>query len=134
MPRNPHNLIEEEDKHLKSDLGQDYGQICEILAIAEKHYFNKRANTLKTAHPLAVQVHLDSGVAWGVLVVRRPEECADLIRTILTNQLSFEIVRELGVTELREEKTECPYRVVTQDPKLTNSFWNFYLTRDTLEE
>jgi len=134
ISRRTFNLLEDEDKVLKSELGRDYEEICQILAVAEKHYFNKRADTLKRSHPLAVQVHLDSGVAWGVLVVRNGKHCAELIRKILMNQMSFNIVHELGATQLSEEKTGCPYRVVTDNAKLTNSFWNFYLTPDTFRE
>lgn len=32
-----------------------------------------------------------------------------------------------GVTVLEEKISSSPYRVVTNDEKLTNSFWNFYL-------
>ncbi len=30
---------------------------------------------------------------------------------------------------LIENISKCPYRVVTKDIKLTNSFWNFYLNK-----
>ena len=38
-------------------------------------------------------------------------------------------VNENGVeyTYLQEKLSDCIYRVITGDPVLTNSFWNFYL-------
>lgn len=113
----------------KSDV---FPSICQILAIAEYHNFERRAEILTKYHPLAVQVDLKSGVANGVLVVRHAEECAKLLYQILTNSMEFTIKhvgeKGKGFTELEEKVSGCPFRVVTDDEKLTNSFWNFYLT------
>ena len=125
------NLFEPEEADLKSSLGDDYSQICGVLAIAEKHYFDKRARTLRESHPLAIQVHLETGVANGVLVVRNAMQCANLLYNLLINDNRFRIRRNQGMTELIEMISGCPYRVVTEDLKLRNSFWNFYLTRDS---
>jgi hypothetical protein len=38
-------------------------------------------------HPLGLQVHLETRVAQGVLVVRSIPECAELLRRILTTKL-----------------------------------------------
>jgi hypothetical protein len=122
-------LFEPEDAKLKSTLGDDYAQMCRALAIAEKHYFDKRAGTLREGHPLAIQVHLETGVANGVLVVRNVKQCAELIYRLLIYDYDFRIRRNQGMTELIETISGCPYRVVTEDAKLRNSFWNFYLTR-----
>ena len=105
----------------------DLEKIREILASAESAYFDKRATDLTWKHPLAIQVHLESGVANGVLVVRSPKECAELLRKLLTNDCEFAIERDEGCTVLREKISNCPFRVVTDDSTLTNSFWNFYL-------
>ena len=121
------NLISLEDEEFKEQHKEIFEYICKIIAIAEKHYFEKRAKLLKEIHPLAIQVDLKSGVANGVLVARTIKECADLLYNILTNSLNFEIKHKAGVTILEEEISNCPYRVVTDDPKITNSFWNFYL-------
>lgn len=127
------NVIQEEDDEIKRSLGDKFKQMCKTVAVGEKHYFEKRANTLRISHPLAIQVHLETGVANGVLVVRNAEDCAKLIEGILTKNLSFKVVHPEGMTELREELSGCPYRVVTDDAKLTNSFWNFYLTGRTFK-
>ena len=35
-------------------------------------------------------------------------------------------IKSTGATVLVEEETKCPFRVVTDNPKLTNSFWNLF--------
>ncbi len=109
---------------------KDFPLVCRFLAIAEKHNFEKRAGVLKTAHPLGLQVHLESGVANGVLVVRSAGECADVLLRVLTNDLKFEIGidEKQGCTILKENITQCAFRAVSLYEKLANSFWNFYLS------
>lgn len=99
---------------------------CKLGTTIERTY-NKRAKTLQDAHPLGIQVHLDSGVANGVLVARSPRVCAELIRAILLEELEFNI-DESGDSyiALREKISGCIFRVVTRDQLLTNTFWNFY--------
>jgi len=113
-----------------------FSDVCKILAIAEHYNFERRADTLIKSHPLAMQVDLKSGVANGVLVVRNPQECAKLLYEVLTNDMKFTIKHMVkegekeGITVLEEKVSGCPFRVVTDNEKLTNSFWNFYLTSE----
>jgi len=103
------------------------------LGAAIREHYDKRANTLKKSHPLGIQVHLETGVANGVLVARTTTECAILIRNILTRNLEFKICEEkVGPDRyllLREKLTDSVFRVVTGDRFLTNAFWNFYLAK-----
>lgn len=94
-----------------------------------KHY-NSRAATLKETHPLGIQVHLETGVANGVLVVRTVPQCAQLVRRIVTRTLEFDLDEKDGYTYLREKISSSVFRVMTADTMLTNSFWNFYLERE----
>jgi hypothetical protein len=105
----------------------DQERLCGIIAAAERAIYDRRAKTLRESHPLAIQVNLGTGVANGVLVVRRVEHCAALLRRILLNDMEFEIEIEGGMWYLREKISGCIYRVVTNDRKLNNCFWNFYL-------
>jgi hypothetical protein len=89
--------------------------------------YDARARTLKESHPLGIQVNLASGVANGVLVVRTVEQCAQLVKRILTRKLEFDLREEGGYLVLRERISGCVYRVMTCDMMLANSFWNFYL-------
>ncbi len=98
-----------------------------------REHYDKRAKNLKELHPLGIQVHLETGVANGVLVARSAEQCAELIRRVLTNTLEFRICEVKTGNQrlllLREKMTNSVFRVVTGDRFLTNAFWNFYLTK-----
>ena len=100
---------------------------CRLIATAEKIVYDKRAGTLKESHPLALQVNLDTGVANGVLVVRTIPDCAALLRRVLLGEMEFSLEEKAGMWHLRERISGCIYRVVTNDRKLNNCFWNFYL-------
>jgi len=122
----PFYLWMEKDENFKKNC-KDFPKICEILAIAECYNFEKRAKLLNGRHPLCMQVNLESGVANGVLVVRSPKECAELLYRILTNQTKFSIEREeKRFTILKEYISESAFRVVTDYERLTNSFWNLF--------
>jgi hypothetical protein len=128
----PFTLWKTREEEFKSQQ-TDFHLLCKILAIAEKHNFEKRAGVLKNVHPLGLQVHLESGVANGVLVVRTIPECADVLVRLLTNNLKFRITvdEDEGCTILKESITECAFRAVTLYEKLSNSFWNFYLSTES---
>jgi hypothetical protein len=119
-------LVGDEEENFLGTL-PELPKIKKILAAAESAYFDKRATDLMQNHPLAIQVHLESGVANGVLVVRSYEACAQLLTKLLTNDCEFNIERDGNCTVLREKISSCPFRVVTDDSTLTNAFWNFYL-------
>ena len=74
-------------------------------------------------------MNLDTGVANGVLVVRQVEDCAQLLRRVLTNAMEFTVEEDnqARMWYLREQVSGCIFRVVSKDRKLTNCFWNFYL-------
>jgi hypothetical protein len=101
-----------------------------LLETVVKHYDN-RADTLRESHPLGIQVNLQTGVANGVLVVRSSEECASLVRRIVTKTWRFTLSEEgKGDTQyivMREDISNSIFRVMTGDELLSNSFWNFYL-------
>ena len=102
-----------------------------LLVKTTRDHYNKRAETLRESHPLGIQVNLDTGVANGVLVVRSPQKCAELIFRIVTGRLEFRIEKKVlnGVEYhvLRETISDSIFRVMTGDAMLTNSFWNYYL-------
>lgn len=89
--------------------------------------FNSRATALREIHPLGIQVNLGTGVANGVMVVRTTDDCARLIRGIVTNSLDFRLDEQENYTALRETISGSIFRVMTSDAMLTNTFWNFYL-------
>jgi len=120
-------------KWVANPQAMDLGAAKRKLGEAIRAHYDKRADTLKTSHPLGIQVNLETGVATGVLVARTTAECADLIRRILTRTLEFQICEKMvGDSRyllLREKTTDSVFRVVTGDRFLTNAFWNFYLAK-----
>jgi hypothetical protein len=139
--KQPLYLWKEKDAEFKRK-SKNFKKICKIVATAECFNFDMRAELLKGRHPLCIQVDLKTGVANGVLVVRSPNECAQLLYRILTNQMRFTIdhvslgdpkKQRTGYTKLEEEISGCAFRVVTDYERLTNSFWNLFdQTRNNL--
>jgi hypothetical protein len=104
------------------------GETKEILASVVKKHYDKRAKVLKEDHPLGIQLQLETGVANGVLVARTVDQCAELIRRIVTRSLKFRVEQTpTGTRHLRETISDSIYRVMTSDVMLSNAFWNFYL-------
>ncbi len=95
-----------------------------------KKQYDKRAKVLSERHPLGIQVHLSTGVANGVLVVRTIDACARLVKRILTKKMEFDLDQYSNdkgqYLVLREKISNCIFRVVTGDALLTNTFWNYY--------
>ena len=119
-------LWNEKEQQFKNQ-NKIFQEICQILAIFTKKYWDKRAKTLKDYHPLGMQIDLNSGVANGILVVRDVGTCVKILIGILTNSLDFEIKHfEEGYTGLIETQSGSLYRIVTDNELLTNSFWNFF--------
>jgi hypothetical protein len=105
-------------------------EMCRILATAEKALFDKRAKSLEKSHPLAVQVHLETGVANGVLVVRSISDCAKLLAQLIKNscEFKFDSQRESGILCLIEKISNSPFRVMTRNSTVSNAFWSRYLS------
>ena len=105
--------------------GAELERLCRIIAWSEKRIYDKRADTLKRFHPLAIQINLATGVANGVLVVRKVEDCAKLLRRILTRSMEFDLEEDGRMWYLQERISGSIFRVVTKNRKLDNCFWNF---------
>ena len=113
--------------HFKAENASDLLRLAEIVAASEKRIYENRANTLKSFHPLGIQVHLETGVANGVLVVRTIPDCAKLLMRVLTNTMEFDVEDDNAHWSLREKISGSIFRVVTKHQKINNCFWNFYL-------
>ena len=109
----------------------DLTKLKERLSKSISNHYDRRASMLREDHPLGIQVNLDTGVANGVLVVRSPGDCAELIYRIITKDLQFALsAKTVDGREyilLKEIVSDSIYRVMTGDEMLTNAFWNFYL-------
>jgi hypothetical protein len=124
-----------EEEMLRIELKDRHPNAALLVAALDTVTLANRADTLRYSHPLAMQVHLESGVANGVLVTRSATDAAQLLTGFLTNDLRFRIQRlvprgrehvHLG-TALVEKITESYFREMTYNTTLANSFWNFYL-------
>lgn len=102
-----------------------------ILYTKMKELYDKRANNLIESHPLGIQVHLETGVANGVLVARNINACAQIVRSILLNKIDVYLdnvnIQGSEFLVLKERVSKCIFRVESSDKLLTNSFWNFYI-------
>ena len=100
-----------------------------LETLVQKQY-NRRAKLLSEDHPLGIQVGLSTGVANGVLVVRTIDDCARLVKSIVTKKMEFALEQYSNdkgqYLVLREKISNCIFRVVTGDALLTNTFWNYY--------
>jgi hypothetical protein len=116
---------------LNNPQGIDIPRIKERLSSSISSHYDRRARMLREDHPLGIQVNLDTGVANGVLVVRTPGNCAELIYRIITKDLQFALATKVvdgrEYIMLKEIVSDSIYRVMTGDEMLTNAFWNFYL-------
>jgi hypothetical protein len=128
-----YNILGSEEANFLADkkLEEQKAEMCKILAEGERRLSTSRAETLQKRHPLALQVELTSGVANGVLVVRSKEACSELLNRLLTNRCEFKFdrKRESGVTALIELSSDSPFRVVTHNSTVTNSFWSWYFNK-----
>lgn len=105
----------------------------EVEMVSMKNYlyklvrrtYDNRAVKLKN-HPLSIQAQLVTGVATGVLVVRNANDCIKLLKSVILEDLSFSIDVREEHTVLIEEISGSVFRVMTNDPLLTNTFWNYY--------
>lgn len=55
------------------------------------------------------------------------DDCARLMRAIVTRNLELDLEELRHYTVLREQISDSIFRVMTADAMLTNTFWNFYL-------
>ena len=113
---------------LRESLGADLEEFSLLIARSEQAVYDKRARTLRESHPLALQVNLETGVANGVLVVRNIRDCAALLRSVLLlrdDAWSLEEKWAVWWYLGKERISGCIFRVVTNDRKLNNCFWNF---------
>ncbi len=109
----------------------DERKASDLLFAKAQTRYECRAKTLIQDHPLGLQINLATGVTNGVLVVRTVNQCAELLRRIILNEMEFYLeevtAEERRTLVLREKVSGCVYRAMTGDELLNNSFWNFYL-------
>lgn len=107
-----------------------------IVYVPEGAEFEDRVKLFIDYHPLNFQVKLDTGVAYGVIVVRNDKECRDVIYNIFEDPFSL-FLRKTGIEreeegnyylclQLENHVNKSRIRVITKDLYLTKAFWAFY--------
>jgi hypothetical protein len=139
--RTDFKLVDPEEQTFRDTNAELLVRLAGAAAVGEGELLNSRARTLISAHPLALQVELESGVANGVLVARTAATVADLVGQVLTNTLEFRIETTATTTDGRpaavvlvEQRTGCAFRVVTNHELLTSSFWSLYAGEEEVNE
>ena len=90
---------------------------------------DKRADTFRGVHPLGLQIDIRTGVAHGIIVVRTPKQCAQMLRKVILRERDFTIRHEEGNFLLEESVTKSIVRVASDDPFLTHTFWTYFRHR-----
>jgi hypothetical protein len=96
------------------------------LPKVSKADLDRRADTFRVGHPLGLQINNRTGVAHGVIVVRSPGQCAQMLRKVMLRERTFEIRHFEGNFLLEETETKSILRVVSDDPFLTHTFWTYF--------
>jgi hypothetical protein len=96
------------------------------ILVATALRYERRARTFREIHPLALQVILSSGVLNGILVARSIESCAELIRSVIHNDLKLELKVDDMNYRLVETTTGSTIRVISKHRLLRNAFATFY--------
>jgi hypothetical protein len=92
--------------------------------------YEERAQMFRESHPLALQVIVDSGVLNGILVVRSPKMCAQVMYRLITNTIETKVVVDNSNFRLVEVITGSTLRVVSKYNLLTYAFWTQYFADD----
>jgi hypothetical protein len=112
------------DSELAATLAQGKPVIVYVPTGSQK--LDTRAEAFRTTHPLGLQIDHETGVAHGIIVVRTPERCAEVLRAVLLRKLVLSIRHEGGIYHLDEETTQSTIRVVSDDSLLTHTFWVYF--------
>lgn len=124
-----------------SDAGAGKGCHC-IRSVGAKHrQANRRqaSGSRQEETPLGLgthsvlQINMRTGVAHGILVVRTPQQCAQMLRKVILRERKFTILHQDGNFLLEERETKSVLRVVSDDPFLTHAFLTYFRHHTTEE-
>lgn len=98
------------------------------ILVATAVAFERRARTFREQHPLALQVILSTGVLNGILVTRSVDSCATLLRSLVRNEIEFDLDIDDDNYRLVEKTTRSTMRVISRHNLIANAFTAFYKT------
>jgi hypothetical protein len=100
-------------------------QFCRML-VATAIRFEDRSALFREIHPLALQVILSSGVLNGMIVVRSVDSCAQILKSLILNDLNLELRVDAHNYRLIETTTKSTIRVISRHRLIESAFSTFY--------
>lgn len=86
-----------------------------------------RSKFLRDVHPLSRLINFSTGVPVGAIVTDKIDDVAEVIKRVLTNEMSYELQQgKPGHFQLKEKLTGSIVRLQTADLILREAFWNYY--------
>jgi hypothetical protein len=86
-----------------------------------------RSKFYRDVHPLSRLINFTNGVPVGAIVTDKTDEVVEIIKRVLTNEMSYELQQgRPGHFQLSERLTKSIVRLQTADVMLREAFWNYY--------
>ena len=86
-----------------------------------------RSRFYREVHPLSRLINFTNGVPVGAIVTDTADDVIEIIKRVLTNEMSYELQQgKPGHFQLSERKTKSIVRLQTADVLLREAFWNYY--------
>jgi hypothetical protein len=90
----------------------------------------QRRRFYRDVHPLSRLIEFETGVAVGAMVTDSLEEVSELLYRIFENKMEYVLEQpKVDYLRLKEKLTGSVVRLQTNDPMLTETFWNHYHNR-----
>lgn len=87
----------------------------------------QRSKFYKEVHPLSRLIEFNTGVAVGAMVTDSLGDVSELLFRIFENKMEYELDHpKKGYLRLKEKVTGSIVRLQTNDPLLSETFWNHY--------
>jgi len=87
----------------------------------------QRSRFYRDVHPLSRLIEFETGIAVGAMVTDRIQDVSELICRLFENRMIYEMDQpKPGYLRLKEKLTGSVVRLQTNDPLLTETFWNHY--------
>jgi hypothetical protein len=90
----------------------------------------QRRRFYQDVHPLSRLIEFNTGVAVGAMVTDSLDEVSELLHRIFENKMEYVLEQpKVDYPRLKEKITGSVVRLQTNDPMLTETFWNHYHNR-----
>jgi hypothetical protein len=87
----------------------------------------QRSRFYKEVHPLSRLIEFNTGVAVGAMVTDSLQDVSELLYRIFENKMEYELDHpKKGYLRLKDKVTGSIVRLQTNDPLLSETFWNHY--------